>query len=75
MHNEDNHDPTALLGLSAAARALDISETQLRHLADTGKIDCIRDSANRRLFRSSVIRKVGAQRRRSRSKQQLQASV
>jgi excisionase family DNA binding protein len=43
------------LGITSVARALQLSETTVRRLADTGKLTFVRDSANRRLFQLADV--------------------
>jgi excisionase family DNA binding protein len=44
-----------LLGTSGAASILQCSEATIRKHADTGRLPCIRDSSNKRLFKRTAV--------------------
>jgi len=58
-----------LIGVSDAARMLELAEPTVRLAANKGRIACVRDSAGRRLFRLADLRayKRALKRRRSES--------
>lgn len=51
------------LGVSGTARRLEISEPQVRKLADLGILPVIRDSAGRRLFDPKDVERLAKERR------------
>ena len=44
-----------LFSASAVARRTGFAESTVRRLADTGVVECERDSANRRVFRQGAV--------------------
>ena len=49
-------DQPTLMGTSAVARELRLSENVVRRKADEGLIECVRDSSNKRLFTTDAVR-------------------
>ena len=50
-----------LLGTSAAARALEVSENVVRRKANEGALPCTRDTSGKRLFTAKAIAEFKAQ--------------
>jgi hypothetical protein len=59
-------DAEQLLGVSAVARELRLSENFVRRLADAGELPCQRDAANKRLFSAYTVAQYRAQRQEPR---------
>ena len=57
---EVESEMTKLLTTCAVAREAGVSERRVRAYADAGIVDCVRDSANRRMFSADAPARVRA---------------
>jgi DNA-binding transcriptional MerR regulator len=67
--------PKTQVGISAVARAVGVSEGEVRRLANDGTIQSSRDHANRRVFDASVIDVLKARAKRIEAKRRAKATA